>query len=321
MSITHSHTNARAPVLDGARGIAVLAMIIYHFAWDLSHFGLIDTNVATAGGWKLFAQAIAASFLFISGVSLHLASAGGLNRAAFLRRLLLISAAAGLVTAGTYAVFPHSYVTFGILHCIAVSSLVAVALRSLPPAVIAVIGIAVLILPSGFRGPAFEAPWIQWLGLGAQPPRANDFVPVFPWTGYVLLGLAAGRAFGARLPRTTAPRSGLVGLIGRHSLPIYLVHQPVLFGALALGIQMGVLPDRQAETALTRTCAMECQVSGASPSLCSAACLCTTQELRRLPLWRHVIADTLSFEDRRRVDAIGQACYRESARHQPASRP
>lgn len=311
----------RAPALDRARGIAVLAMILYHFSWDLSHFGLIEANVAAGPGWKLFAQVIAASFLVIAGVSLHLAMVDGFKRPAFLRRLAIVSGSAALVTAATFFVFPQSYVTFGILHCIAVSSIIALAFRDLPAPLTALAGAGMIALPLLFRAPAFEAGWLVWLGLGEVPPRANDYVPVFPWAGYVLLGLAAGRLAGAWFSRQA--RTGRDGLawVGQRSLPIYLLHQPLLFGALALAIQSGVLPDRKAEAAVTRACTVECQVAGALPTICSRACRCTTEALRRLQLWERVVNDTLSGEDRQHADTLGRACYSEALRSRPARNP
>src|SRR5688500_15422712 len=95
---------ARLPLLDAARGAAVAAMIVYHFAWDLSVFRFISADVGADAGWVAFARAIAASFLFVSGVSLALADRGGLRPARFLRRLLVIALAAGAVTLATWLV-------------------------------------------------------------------------------------------------------------------------------------------------------------------------------------------------------------------------
>lgn len=319
MTAAHPSQTGRAPALDRARGIAVVAMIVYHFAWDLSHFGLIETNVAVAAGWKLFAQAIAASFLFISGASLALGAASGASRRAFLRRLAIIAGAAALVTAATFLAFPQSYIFFGILHCIAISSVLALAFRGAPAAATALAGAATIVLPLFWRSPVFDVPWLHWLGLGEQAPVANDYVPVFPWSGFVLLGLAAGQAAGARLPRSAERSGDVVSRLGRWSLPVYLIHQPVLFGALALGVSLGVLPDRQAEATVTRACAVECQVSGAVPSVCVRACHCATQAMRKLPLWRGVLDDTLSFEDRQKADAIARACYVDASKTSPDS--
>ncbi len=96
----------RLPPVDLARGIAVLAMIVYHFVWDLSFLGLVDPTLRDAPGWTAFARVIAVSFLTLAGFGLVLAHGSGLDRAKFLRRLALVAGAAALVSAGTYIAFP-----------------------------------------------------------------------------------------------------------------------------------------------------------------------------------------------------------------------
>ncbi|MBN9447509.1 MAG: DUF1624 domain-containing protein [Bosea sp.] len=82
----------RIQLVDLARGIALLAMFVFHFAYDLSNFGLIETDIAFEPGWRLFARCIAGSFLVVVGISLVLATRNGLNRAAFLKRLAMVIA-------------------------------------------------------------------------------------------------------------------------------------------------------------------------------------------------------------------------------------
>src|SRR4029079_12219855 len=115
----------RFDTVDIARGVAVAAMAVYHFSWDLSALDFIETNVIEEPGWRLFARSIAGSFLILVGVGLTLAHGRGLRLEAFLRRLAKIAAAALLITVATYFVFPQSYIFFGILHCIALCSVLA----------------------------------------------------------------------------------------------------------------------------------------------------------------------------------------------------
>jgi len=70
----------RIELVDVARGLALVAMAIYHFVWDLDFFGYIDPGTSITGGWRIFARCIAISFLFIVGVSLHLANRQGFRR-------------------------------------------------------------------------------------------------------------------------------------------------------------------------------------------------------------------------------------------------
>ena len=112
---------------------------------------------------------------------------------AFWRRFALIGAAAALVTAGTYALFPTAYVFFGILHCIAVASLIAVPLLFAPWPVAFACGAFFLLGGAFFASSAFNADWLQWIGLSTSEPMTQDWRPLFPWAGALLLGVAAGK--------------------------------------------------------------------------------------------------------------------------------
>lgn len=230
----------RAPALDFARGIAVVAMVIYHLYWDFGHFGLISADVSFDPGWRLFAKSIAASFLVIVGVGLELATREGVRWRSFLKRLAKVSGAALLVTLGSWYAFPDSYIFFGILHCIALSSVIALAFLRFPAWALMLAGAAVYVLPLYFRTHALDAPVFDFLGLGMIIPASNDYEPIFPWFAWVLWGLALGKL---RLPflepRPVAGPPSIVERLGQWSLPIYLIHQPVLFGALLGARQMG----------------------------------------------------------------------------------
>src|SRR3954454_3249220 len=75
----------RLPWIDAARGIAIAAMVVYHFSWDLRHFGFIAVDVTEQPGWRLFARVIAGSFLALVGVGLVLATRRGFNWSRLLR--------------------------------------------------------------------------------------------------------------------------------------------------------------------------------------------------------------------------------------------
>src|ERR1700716_3851640 len=112
-------TGRRIAALDVARGIAIIAMVVYHFAWDLWAFGLIATDVGYGFGWRLFAHTIASTFLAIVGISLVLAARNGLNRDAFLWRLGMVAGGALIVSIATWFEDANTFVFFGILHLIA----------------------------------------------------------------------------------------------------------------------------------------------------------------------------------------------------------
>ncbi|MBL4915806.1 heparan-alpha-glucosaminide N-acetyltransferase [Szabonella alba] len=225
---------ARSPVLDLARGLAVLAMISFHFCFDLVIFGHLPPEAVQTGILPLYARLIAGTFLFLSGVSFWLAHGAVLRPAAFARRLAVIVAAAAVVSLGTRLAMPDIWVRFGILHMIAAGSLLALVLRPLPGPGLLLLAAALFAAPWWLTSPALSAPWLLWLGLGEANPPMMDYTPVLPWAAPVLAGMALaklgqGRGWWQRLLHPAGlPGGGVLQWAGRHSLPIYLLHQPVL---------------------------------------------------------------------------------------------
>jgi uncharacterized membrane protein len=235
---------ARLPLIDAARGVAIAAMVVYHFSWDLRFFGFIGVDVTQEIGWRIFARLIAGTFLFLVGVSLVLSTRSGFDRSRFLRRLGVVVAAAAAITAITFFMMPDAFIFFGILHCIAVSSVLGLAFVRAPVALVLAAAVLASMAPIWLAGPAFDHPALQWIGLSPTLPRSNDFVPLLPWFGVVLAGIAAARLApllpAASLPswRAGAPLPRALIWAGRHSLMIYLVHQPLLFGIVYLAAQI-----------------------------------------------------------------------------------
>ena len=236
--------------LDVARGVALLAMAIYHFTFDLAMFGVIDPRVPVETPWREFARLIAASFLFLVGVGLVIGHGRGIRWKPFWRRFATIAGAAGLITAGTYLAArvtgaPSLLISHGILHMIAVGSLAGLALLRAPAFV--AIGVAALVgwLGLDWAHPAFDHPALWWLGLSTWRPPSVDFVPFFPAFAAVALGIAVAKLFGLDRraptpppaePRPMRPAARPLAWAGRHSLLVYLAHQPILIGLLWLAL-------------------------------------------------------------------------------------
>jgi uncharacterized membrane protein len=241
--MTAGQGTGRIAALDVARTVALAGMVLFHFTRDLEMFGLIAPGTTLTGGWSIFAKAVAGSFLFLSGVSLWLAHGQGIRWRPFLRRLAVLAGAAGLVTAATLVAVPQAFIFFGILHSIAVASVLGLAFLRLPAAVTLAAGAAVLILPQVWRSALFDPPWLVWIGLSATVPPTLDFEPVFPWFAPFLFGMAFARIVAssglmARLSAPAGPVWQWLGWPGRHSLAIYLIHQPVLIGAIWLWLRV-----------------------------------------------------------------------------------
>ena len=230
--------NDRWPLLDLVRGSAIVAMIVYHFCFDLAWNGWLVADFGEDWRWLGFRIPILGTFLFVAGASLAVAEARGQSDRHFWKRIAIVAGAAALVTLGSYLLFPDSFIYFGVLHAIAVMSVLA---RWLLPAgrLLIGIGLAILILGIAVRLPLFDLPALHWIGMMTFKPRTEDYVPLFPWFGVFVLGastgawLAAGglpQARSAPIPRPLQ----WIGWLGRHSLAIYLVHQPLLLGTMML---------------------------------------------------------------------------------------
>lgn len=309
----------RIAAVDAARGIALIAMAVYHFSWDLSFLQLAAIPVMSDPGWRWFARIIAGSFLFLVGVSLVLAHGTRIRRRAFLKRLAIVSAAAAGVTAATFFAFPASFIYFGILHCIALSSVLALPFLRAPLALLAGTAALCFAAPLLFTAPALDAPWLDWLGLGSRsPPPTNDYVPVFPWFGFVLLGVAAGRLIHrrtlGRLPasrRWTGPLARALIWSGRRSLLIYLLHQPLLLGSLLLLVRVtGPNPAAQ-EADYRRECQVSCVRSGAAAPRCRAGCACAVERLKGAGLWSQALGGQATPAEQERLSSLAQQCFRE----------
>ncbi|MCX7898754.1 MAG: DUF1624 domain-containing protein [Methylocystis sp.] len=290
--------------LDAARGAAVVAMVIFHLIWDLSHFGYIEPRIPWSAPMKAFGHTIAFSFLFIAGYSLALAHRDHIRWPAFWRRLAIVAFAAALVSAGTFAVFPASYVFFGILHVIAAASLIALPCLSAPWFVAAFEGAIILALPLIFTSTIFDADWLMWLGLGAHEPITQDWRPLFPWAGALLMGVAAAKLpFPVYGERAGVGGEGFLAFLGRHSLIIYLAHQPALF-ALFTALAF-IAPQADETAAFQQACEKQCVNEGGAEQTCHAICICAAKEADR----SNALADAKNDQERaRRINEIAQGC-------------
>jgi uncharacterized membrane protein len=318
------HAAGRIEALDVARGVALGAMALYHATWDLGYLRLTPENYALAPVGKVAAHGIAGSFLVLVGIGLVLAHGAGIRWRGVLTRVLRIGGAALAVTVSTYALFPESYVFFGILHCIAVSSLLALPFLFVPVAPVAVCAIAVIASPVLVGGEFLDAPALFFLGLGRTLPQTNDYVPLFPWFGMVLGGIVAGRlglprlrALGLGRWRTMSRPGRVAAFAGRHSLAVYLVHQPVLL-ALFSGIAALAGPHPRAGEAEFRALyARNCVGTGGEAVACRVAARCVVGAFRRDGLWAQS-QRTFTVAERTRAQTLSQACYEAAEGTTPA---
>jgi len=233
---------SRLICIDALRGFAIVLMVIYHFCFDLSYFGLAPFDFYQDRFWLNLRTLILSLFLGLVGVSLVLASQPRLNVRRYLRRLSLLVASAALVSLATWWMFGERLVFFGVLHFIAVASLLGL-LFVRAGWVNLIAGVGIILFATQYQSTWFDIPLRRWIGLMTHKPATEDYVPLLPWMGVVLLGIFAG-PYIVRWLQThlqgisdVAPVRWLA-LSGRHSLVIYLIHQPLLIGALSLYVKL-----------------------------------------------------------------------------------
>ncbi|MCV3737494.1 DUF1624 domain-containing protein [Rhizobium sp. TRM96647] len=304
--------------LDAARGIALVAMAIYHFSWDLDYFGYIAPGTAATGGFRIFARLIAGSFIFLAGFGLVLGHRPAIRWRPFWIRMAKIVLAALAITVATYFIFPSSFIFFGILHLIAAASLLGLPFLRLPVAIVLLCSAAAFAAPHLLRSPVFDHPMLWWIGLSLTPPRSNDYVPLLPWFGAFLLGMAAAQLYGKwskPLPATSDRRAenravSLLGTAGRHSLPIYLIHQPVLIALVYLFSLVVPPPAAEPVESYRNSCVAACS-RDTDAGFCRTFCDCTLDRLVQGNLLDALNRGTVNMADAR-IAEISQQCTVEA---------
>jgi len=254
--------------IDAMRGVAIITMIVYHTMWDLWYWRVLPDVVLWEGFWKYWQRFTAGTFLILVGVSLALAyrrerarrTSGERIFPKFFWRGLKIFGL-GMIITVVVTLARVGYVDFGILHLIGVSTILAYPFLRFTWPNLALWG-ALSAIGQWLVGKHFDGRWMplaigstlsvffidgRWLApLGITPTYypAVDYFPLIPWFGVVLLGVWFGNWFYAGNQRLiplpdwgdVLPIRGL-RVLGRHSLVIYLVHQPlILLTLFVLGI-------------------------------------------------------------------------------------
>jgi uncharacterized membrane protein len=230
--------------LDVLRALAIVWMALFHLAFDLNHFGLLEPRHAFHRDalWTTQRACIVSLFLFCAGLGQAAAWQAAQDWPRFWKRWAQIAVCALLVSAGSALMFPKSWIFFGVLHGVAVMLILTRLTASwglwLWPA-----GALALVLPWVLKGGLFDHPWLSWLGLVTKKPVTEDYVPVLPWLGVMWWGLAAGLWLlkrqpdwlGAGVPPWLQP----LVVLGRWSLSFYMLHQPVFLGLILAGRALG----------------------------------------------------------------------------------
>ena len=236
----------RIRLLDYARSFAVIAMIFYHFVYDLGDFGYVEYKTVISGYWKLFAQCIGSSFLFISGFSFWIMVRNEIDWIRFSKRLIILLLASIIISIVTFIQFGSAFIFFGILHLLAACTIFGLIIYRLPLVIIFGLGLILAFLPeyyfsaSYYDASRFEPKYLAWTGLFNGKTGSVDFYAFMPWSAAYVLGLCCAKLFAKRKRHTSfAPLlfkeektnfpSNITLWIGRNSLLVYLIHQPILY--------------------------------------------------------------------------------------------
>ncbi len=220
----------RLQAVDLIRGIDIVLMVMFNYSVTLSYFKLISMP-SNFLYWFIFPRSIASIFIFLSGAAACISFEK--NKDKFNSRYYIRGAKLSIfaisITFLTYIFVPSETIIFGILHFFAVSSF-------LMPFFIRynrlnmVSGLLVIILGFYLQLNTFDFQYLFWLGFEPSSFSTFDYFPLIPWLGVLLLGIYSGKYI---VKRTASIRfkSRLVSVftfLGKNSLAVYLIHQPVL---------------------------------------------------------------------------------------------
>ncbi|MBI4167399.1 MAG: DUF1624 domain-containing protein [Candidatus Aenigmarchaeota archaeon] len=221
--------------IDAARGAAIILMVLFHIAFDVNYF-VYNLDLGWVF-WYLLPRFIASIFIILVGISLTLnynKSPTDAKRR-FLRRGLEIFFFGIMITLATYLFLPKGTIFFGILHFIGISTMIAIPFVKLRKKGL-FLGLLVLITGFYLQTLSFASPWLLWLGFMPTGFYTFDYFPIFPWFGLILIGIYLGNRFyesGSRKFRINELRADFLTFLGRNSLVIYLLHQPVIILLIA----------------------------------------------------------------------------------------
>jgi len=222
--------------VDFSRGAGIVMMIASNFVTDLQYF---RNYGAHTGFWHAFALITAAIFVFLVGLSLTLSYTKDGRFSKFLKRGAFIFGLGMIITLASYLFIPHDYIIFGVLHLIGLSIVLAYPFMKLKNNyTILLAGFVCVLIGTLIKTMTANSNLLFWLGLTTSSFSSVDFFPLFPWFGIVLTGIVAGRLLypsGKRhfkIPEIKFSKP--VEWLGRHSLIIYFIHQPILLGLMLL---------------------------------------------------------------------------------------
>lgn len=226
MNIQRSAQATRLLSLDFLRGCAIILMVVFHFGYDLSLFGYTNYNTNTDMEWRIFRAIIVSAFLMAVGMSSYVAYYSGVNTQKLIKTVAKLVTVSLFISVSSYLMYPGSWVYFGIIHFVALALPLSVLFLHRP--LLSCLLAAILLLGYFSDTVTLNVPWqwsVKYLGI---PGHTVDLVSFTPWFAMVLLGSVVMHfQLLPAISRNSISQS--IAFLGRHSLLIYLLHQPLLF--------------------------------------------------------------------------------------------
>jgi uncharacterized membrane protein len=231
--------NKRFWEIDSLRGIAIILMVISNFVTDVSYFGISHVDIYS-GFWLYFARGVVSMFILLAGISLTLSYSRVRDkrpkeiRRKYLLRGMKIFGLGMAITVVTWIFLRQDFVLFGVLHLIGFSIILGHFLLRKPRLGL-FLGISLILVGLFLQTITFNFPWLVWLGFRPEGFYSVDYVPVFPWFGLFLTGMFIGSFLYSEGKRrfhigdfSNSRIAAPLQFLGRNSLKIYFIHQPIL---------------------------------------------------------------------------------------------
>lgn len=233
--------------IDSLRGLAIIMMIAYHIFYDLRFFGNFQVN-PNSGFLLILGRSSALIFIFLVGVCLAISYSRVRNKPKkeiikkYFARGLKIFSCGLAITLITWLFLRNGFIIFGVLHFIGLSIILVYPFLGFKKLNL-FLGIIFFAIGLFLYNQTFDFSWLLWLGFKPVALYTFDYFPVFPWFGIILLGLFFGSIYYSNdKQKIKVPDfSGMLlvrifSFLGRNSLLIYLIHQPILIGIIYLFI-------------------------------------------------------------------------------------
>ncbi len=246
MATEKALNNNRYYLIDSLRGFWIINMVVFHFLYDLFVI-FYPNNWIESPVVHIWERFICSSFILISGISFNF------SKNAF-KRGILLNIYGFIITAVTVLVIPNQAIWFGILNLLGCSMLILQALRAYaektPPflgAVLSFLTFSILYgVPNGYIGflglRIFELPkilysskYLAFLGVPSADFHSTDYFPIIPWIFLFFTGFFVWKAFkNLKFDSFFKAKIPVLDVIGRKSIWIYIIHQPVIMGICLL---------------------------------------------------------------------------------------